>query len=362
MPDEQSVESAVYFSDAFIWKARFHIDAGLRLSMYNRIGSGTVYDYEEDAPLEPRNVVDSTQYSSGEIMKTYIGPEPRLSIRYTVSKQASIKLGYNRIYQYIHLISNTAAITPVDIWQSSNTYFKPQIADQVSLGYFTNSKEGKWQAFVDVFYKQIQNILDFKDGANLILNPKLETALLSGTGKSYGAEFSISKTKGKLEGEINYTYSRSLREVNGDFDIEKINNGNSYPSNYDQPHIVNLNWRLSMTRKVFFSGIFTYHTGRPVSIPISAYEVNASPVIDFSDRNNYRLPDYHRLDLALIIEGSNKKDKKLKSEWSFSVYNVYGRKNPYSAFFVYNVAGAVKPYQISLIGVPVPSITYGLKF
>ncbi len=362
MPAERSIESAIYFSDAFVWKERFNVDAGLRISMYNRIGPGLVYNYDKGTPLEPRNVVDSTQYSSGEIMKTYLGPEPRLSIRYTLSKNSSVKLGYNRIYQYIHLISNTAAVTPVDIWQSSNTYFKPQIADQVSLGYFTNSKEGKWQAFVDVFYKRTKNILDFKDGANLILNPKLETALLSGMAKSYGAEFSIAKTKGKLEAEINYTYSRSLREVNGNFDVEKINNGNNYPSNYDQPHVVNLNWRLSLTRKIFFSGIFTYHTGRPVSIPISAYEVNGSPIINFSDRNNYRLPDYHRLDLALIIEGSNKKNKRMKSEWSFSIYNVYGRKNPYSAFFVYNVAGAVKPYQISLIGVPVPSITYGLKF
>jgi hypothetical protein len=362
MPVERSVESAIYFSDAFVWQNRFHIDAGLRISMYNRIGSSLVYNYAENAPLEPRNVVDSTYYSSGEIIKTYIGPEPRLSIRYTLSQYSSIKLGYNRIYQYLHLISNTAAVTPVDIWQSSNTYFKPQIADQLSLGYFTNSKEGKWQAFIDVFYKETQNILDFKDGANLILNSKLETALLSGTAQSYGAELSIGKTKGKLEAEINYTYSRSLRKVNGNFDVEKINNGNNYPSNYDQPHIINLNWRLSLTRKIFFSGIFTYHTGRPVSIPISAYEVNESPIIDFSDRNNYRLPDYHRLDLALIIEGNNKKNKRIKSEWSFSIYNVYGRKNPYSAFFVYNVSGAVKPYQISLIGVPIPSITYGLKF
>jgi len=360
MPDERSVESAVYFSDAFFLKERLHIEAGIRLSMYNRIGSGVVYNYQEDSPLEPRNVVDSTVYGSGEIMKTYIGPEPRLSMRYGLSKQSSVKFGYNRIYQYVHLVSNTAAVTPVDIWQSSNTYFSPQIADQVSLGYFSNSRKGTWQGFVEVFYKHTQNILDFKDGANLILNPKLETALLSGVGKSYGAEFSLSKTKGKLEGEINYTYSRSLREVNGESDVEKINNGKSYPSNYDQPHIFNLNWRYALTRKVFFSGIFTYHTGRPVSIPVSAYEIDESPVIDFSDRNNYRLPDYHRLDLAIVIEGGNKKNKRIQGEWAFSVYNVYGRKNPYSAFYEYN--GTIKSYQISLIGVPVPSLSYGIKF
>jgi hypothetical protein len=330
--------------------------------MFNRIGPGLVYSYESGTPLEPKNVVDSTQYGPGEIMKTYVGPEPRLALRYSVGKHASIKFGYNRIYQYVHLISNTASVTPVDIWQSSNAYFKPQIADQVSIGYFKESKSGIWQGFFETYFKNTQNILDFKDGANLILNPKLETALLAGTGKSYGAEFSISKVKGRLEGELNYTYSRSLRKINGQYDIEKINNGDWYPSNYDQPHIINLNWRYSLTRKVFFSGLFTYHTGRPISMPITAYQLNYVPVIDFSERNNYRLPAYHRLDLALIIEGSNKKNKRVQGKWTISVYNVYGRKNPYSAFFDYNVAGAVKPNQISLIGVPVPSVTYGLKF
>jgi hypothetical protein len=150
--------------------------------------------------------------------------------------------------------------------------------------------------------------------------------------------------------------------VNGNFDTEKINNGDPYPSNYDQPHIFNLNWRYSLTRKVFFSGIFTYRTGRPISIPLTAYEINETPVIDFSDRNNYRLADYHRLDLALVIEGGNRKNKRVKGLWAFSIYNVYGRRNPYSAYFVYNNGGKVNSYQISLIGVAVPSITYGIKF
>ena len=362
MPAERSIESAIYYSDSFSWKERFNIDAGLRLSLYNRIGPGLVFNYQQGAPLEPRNVVDSTQYGSAEMMKTYGGVEPRLSLRYAINRQSSVKLGYNRVLQYIHLVSNTAAVTPVDIWQSSNTYFRPQVADQISLGYFRNSKEGIWQGFVEGFYKYTQNILDFKDGANLILNPKLETALLGGIGTAYGIEFSVSKTKGKLEAEINYTYSRSLRQVNGEFDVEKINNGNRYPSNYDQPHIVNFNWRYAMTRKIFFSGIFTYHTGRPISIPLTAYEISGSPITDFSDRNNYHLADYHRLDLALVIEGDNKKNKHVKGQWAFSVYNVYGRRNPYSAYFVYNKGGDVKSYQISLIGVAVPSITYGIKF
>jgi hypothetical protein len=362
MPGENSVESALYISDAFYWGNKIHVEAGLRQSLFNRIGSGLVYRYQDNKPLEPRNVVDSLVYSSGQIMKTYAGLEPRLSVRYIQNNRSSIKLSYNRNFQYIHLVSNTASVTPVDIWQSSNTYFKPQIADQVSIGYFRNSSNTIWEIYVDTYYKYIQNILDFKDGANLILNRKLETALLQGINQSYGAEVSIEKTKGRLVGSANYTFSRSLRKIDRSFQSEKVNEGNYYPSNFDQPHSVNLNWRYSLTRKVFFSGAFTYHTGRPVSLPRVAYEVNESPIIDFSERNNYRLKDYHRLDLALVIEGTNKKKKILEGQWTISVYNLYGRKNPYSAFFRYNVAGAVMPFQISLIGVPIPSITYGLKF
>jgi hypothetical protein len=362
MPAENSVEAAVYFSEMFSVSDRLSVEAGLRLSMFSRIGPATVFTYESDKPLEPRNIADSILYSSGEVIKTYGGPEPRLSLNYRINPNSSLKLGYNRIYQYIHLVSNTAAVTPVDIWQSSNTYFNPQLGDQLSFGYFRNSKNSMYESYIEVYGKKIQNILDFKDGASLILNPQLETALLPGDGVAYGIEFAIDKTKGRLVGGINYTYSRSLRKIDGVFESEKINNGNYYPSNFDQPNIVNVNWRYSIKRNIFFSGIFTYHTGRPISIPLAAYEINAAPIIDFSERNNYRLPDYHRLDLALIIEGGNKRIKKINGQWTISVYNIYGRRNPYSAFFDYNVAGAVKPYQLSLIGVPVPSVSYGIKF
>ncbi len=362
MPAERGIESALYFGDAYNVSSDFLVEAGLRLSMYNRIGPGTVYLYQPNAPREPENITDSLKYGSGQIMKTYIGPEPRLSVRYSLNSQSSLKLGFNRMYQYVHLISNTATITPVDIWQLSNTYFRPQIADQISAGYFRDSRSGSFEYFVEAYYKRLQNILDFKDGANLILNPQLETALLPGTGKAYGIEFSIQKKTGRLVGAFNYTYSRSLRHVDGTHDIEKINGGNTYPANYDQPNIVNLNWRYKITRRIFLTGAFTYHTGRPVSLPESAYVVGNVPVSNFVARNNYRIPDYHRLDLALLIEGSNKKKKRVEGTWVFSIYNVYGRKNPYSVFFVDQGGGVLKPYQLSLIGTAVPSITYSFKF
>ncbi len=210
IPSENSFENAIYFSDNFFMGEKFNIEAGIRLSVFTRLGPATVYMYKPEAPKEPYNIVDSLVYGSGQNIKTYFGPEPRLSLRYMIDLQSSIKFGYNRIYQYIHLISNTASVTPVDIWQSSDTYFKPQVGDQVSLGYFRTSRNKKFDFQVEMFYKYIQNILDFKDGANLILNPQLETALLPGNGKSYGFEVAITKLTGRLTGGINYTPIQGL--------------------------------------------------------------------------------------------------------------------------------------------------------
>jgi hypothetical protein len=362
MGKEKSLETGLYVSDAFYWKENIFIELGMRYSIFNRFGPGTVYSYAQGAPIERRNIVDSVFYDSGEIIKTYHGIEPRASLRYTFNANSSVKLGYNRIFQYLHLITNTAAITPVDIWQSSNPYFKPQIADQISLGYYRNLHESMFETFVEVYYKHIENILDFKDGANLILNDKLETALLTGKGTSFGAEFSASKIKGRLQGAANYTFSRSQRQVNGISDREKINDGEVYSSNYDQPHVLNINWRYGISRRHFFSGNFTYHTGRPMSLPQSTYQIEGIPVSDFSTRNQYRLPDYHRLDIAFIIEGNHKRKKLWDGTWVISFYNVYGRKNAYSVFFKEDTRGFLKPYKLSVVGSVIPSLSYTFKF
>ena len=360
--NERSIESALYISDAFNWSEKLRIEAGIRVSAFNRIGPGNVYQYEPGKPVETVNMVDSVTYGSGDIMKTYTGLEPRFSAQYTLTANSSIKFGYNRMYQYMHLITNTAAVAPIDIWQSSNTYFKPQIADQFSLGYFRNLSENTYEAFVEVFYKTVQNTLDFKDGAQLILNKYPETSLLAGKGEAYGAEFSVSKIKGRLLGSLNYTFSRSWRQTNGTLDQEKINKGAWYPSNYDQPHVVQLNWRYGISRRHFFSGTFVYHTGRPMSLPVSAYRVDEVAVLQFSDRNSYRIPDYHRLDLAFIIEGNHKRKKVLDGTWVISFYNVYARKNAYSVFYKDNGMGTLQPYTLSVIGTIVPSVSYSFKF
>jgi hypothetical protein len=361
LENEKSLETAVYLSDGFYWRNNIFVEAGLRYSLFNRLGAATVYHYRPDAPRETRNITDSVHYNTNESVKIYHGAEPRLSVRVTLTPRSSIKLGYNRIYQYIHLVTNTAAVAPVDIWQSSNTHFKPQVADQISLGYFRNLGNNTYETFVEAYFKHVQNTLDFKDGADLILNRNLETSLLPGTGESFGVEGSVTKVKGRLIGSANYTFSRSLRVVNGSYPIEKINEGDMFPSNFDQPHVVNLSWRYNISRRYFFSGNFTYHTGRPLSLPQSAYTIDGSPVANFSERNKYRMPDYHRLDVALILEGNHKRKKFLDGTWSISFYNAYARKNVYSVFFQTDKSGTLRPYKLSVIGTIIPSLSYNFK-
>lgn len=361
IPNERSLETALYISDGFYWRDNIFVEAGLRYSLFNRVGAATVYQYLEGAPLENRNIVDSTVYKNNEVIKTYHGAEPRLSFRYTLTPNSSFKLGYNRIYQYIHLVTNTAAVTPVDIWQSSNAYFKPQIADQVSFGYYRNLSDNMFETFVEAYYKHVKNTLDFKDGADLILNKNLETGLLPGIGQSYGVEISATKVKGRLVGSANYAFSRSLRQVDGVFESEKINGGQIFASNFDQPHVVNLNWRYNVSRRYFLAGNFTYHTGRPLSLPESSYATDGTPISNFSERNRYRIPDYHRMDLAFIMEGNHKRKKFWDGTWVVSLYNVYARKNAYSIYFKSDHSGALRPYKLSVIGTIIPSLSYTFK-
>jgi hypothetical protein len=359
---QNTLENALYVSESFQWKERFNIDLGVRYSMYNIFGPAQVYLYDPNVPKEIKSLTDTISFAKGKKIASYTGLEPRVSVRYSFTPNASVKAGFNRIYQYTHLISNTAAVAPIDIWQPSNYYFKPQYADQISLGFFKNFKENTYETFVEFYYKNIYDLLDFKDGAQLILNDHLETDLLRGNGLAYGFEASIVKSKGRLNGTLNYTYSRSFREIKGTTSDESINEGEQYPSNFDQPHVLNFNWKYNLSRRYFLSSNFTYHTGRPISAPTTAYLIDNIPVANFSLRNQYRIPDYHRLDLAFIVEGSHKRKKFWDGTWTFSVYNVYARKNPYTIFFADNGKGVLRPYQMAIIGTAIPSISYTFKF
>ncbi|MEZ4973259.1 MAG: carboxypeptidase-like regulatory domain-containing protein [Cyclobacteriaceae bacterium] len=365
--DQTSLETSFYVGDQFTISERVYLEAGVRFSTFRSMGPRDVYIYAPNAPLETLNITDTVSYKSGETIDSQFGLEPRASFRYTINDQTSIKAGYNRIYQYLHLVTNTAAVTPIDIWQPSGTYFKPQFADQLSIGYFKTLKEKTYEFFIEGYYKQIQNVLDFKDGAQLILNEQIETDLLQGKGRAYGVETQISKQLGRLTGSLAYTYSRSLRTISGPTTQETINNGVEYASNYDQPHIINLNWKYAISKRYFFTGNFTYRQGRPVTLPVSAFVIDNIPVSNFSERNQFRIPDYHRLDIALVVEGNHRRKKFWDGTWTFSFYNLYARKNAYSVFFkeveIPFVNQTVsRPYQLAIIGTVLPSITYSFKF
>ena len=357
---QKSIETGLYLSDQFDMK-RFHIDGGVRFSIFQVIGPANINVYTPNVPRETLSLVDTLRFSSGQKVKSFFNWEPRLGLRYDLSSESSIKIGYNRIFQYLHLVTNTTAITPVDIWQPSGYYFKPQLADQFSIGYFRNFKEKKYEAFLEVYYKKIQNVLDFKDGAQLILNPQIETDLLQGNARAYGAEMQVAKTIGRLVGSLSYAYSRSLRTIVSVFPQETINGGKEYAANYDQPHVVNLTWKYNISRRYFFTGGFTYRTGRPITLPLSAFSVDNFTVSSFSDRNQFRIPDYHRLDIGLVIEGNHKRKKFWDGTWTFSIYNVYGRKNPYTIFFKEARPGILRPYRLAIIGTALPSISYSFK-
>ncbi|MBX2941395.1 MAG: TonB-dependent receptor [Cyclobacteriaceae bacterium] len=359
---QNTLESAIYFSENFQWKERFNIDLGVRYSMNTSYGPTTVYVYDPNLPKDVSTIIDTLSFSKGDKIKSYSGLEPRFSLRYSFTPETSIKAGFNRIYQYTHLISNSASVAPIDIWQPSNYHFQPQYADQVSIGFFKDFKEKTYETFVEFYYKKIYDLLDFKDGAQLILNDHLETDLLRGNGLAYGFEVSIVKNKGRLNGTLNYTYSRSFRETKGNTTVESANNGEQYASNFDQPHVFNFNWKYNISKRYFFSSNFTYHTGRPITAPNAAYMIDHIPVANFSLRNQYRIPDYHRLDVAFIIEGNHKRKKFWDGTWTISVYNVYGRKNPYTIFFADNGKGVLRPYRMAIIGAAIPSVSYTFKF
>jgi hypothetical protein len=361
LEEEQGIESAVYFGDIFDVTPTFSLYLGLRYSVYNSLGPKTVRIYSENAPLDDDNVVDINEYGDFENIQTYHGPEFRFSARYDLGRNSSIKLGFNRMRQYIHMLSNTTSISPTDIWILSSKYIEPQIGDQISLGYFRNFNNNAIESSVEIYYKNIENLLDFKNGAVLLMNENIETEIIKGKGKSYGAEFLVKKKTGKLNGWMSYTYSRALIKAESEFSGESINNGEYFPASYDKPHNVNVLTNYKFSRRISISGYLAYSTGRPITYPVAKYYYGNSARLHYSDRNQFRIPDYFRLDLSINLEGNHKIKKLNHSSWTFSVYNITGRDNVYSIYFV-SEEGKVNGYKLSVFANPIPTITYNFKF
>jgi hypothetical protein len=259
-------------------------------------------------------------------------------------------------------------MAPTDVWKLSDTYIRPMQCDQFALGYFRNFDHNNIETSVEVYYKTLKDIVECRNGATILLNNHLETDLLNAKGYNYGIELYIKKNNGRLTGWASYTYSRSMRRTTGTFPEEQINGNNYFPSNFDKPHNLVINSNYHISRRWRFSASFTYNTGRPITLPELKYRYNDYTLIYYSDRNKYRLPDYHRLDISLTLDESLRLKKKWKGSWTFSIINVYGRKNPYSAYFQKDNATEDNKYRefslykLYIIGRPLPTLTYNFSF
>jgi len=359
---EQAWEFSGYLSDVYQLNPFLTLTAGVRYNYYRYVGPRELFNYAENRPRRIGSTTGTSSFSEGETIVTYQGWEPRAALRIGLNARSSIKVSYNRLRQNTHLISNTASITPTDIWKLSDPYVPPQIGDQYAVGFFRNVFNNAIETSVEVYYKDILNLVEYRDGATLLMNNQLEADLLSGTGRAYGAELMISKNIGRLTGWLAYTYSRTLRKVDSSFPEERVNRGEWYPSYFDKPHDLTMVGNYQFTRRVRLGFNFTFSTGRPITLPESTYRIRNFDIANYSDRNQYRIPPYHRLDLSLSVDGNLKKNKKWDSSWTFAIYNLYGRNNPYSVFFQSTGSGRFSAFRLAILGRPFPSITYNFKF
>jgi len=365
LPSKYAAEAAIYFENELDYKP-FKINYGLRLSYFNYLGEGTSYEYGEAPQGQRRPAISSQIFEDWESIQKFARLEPRLSVKYQLNDETSLKASYMRTAQYIHLVSNTTASTPVDVWTPSTNNIQPQMADQVALGFFRNFDDNNYEFSTEVYYKNMKHLVDYIDDADLLLNPFLEGDLLDGDGRAYGWEMQLKKNKGKFSGWLSYTLARTERKIEG------INDNEWYPSRFDQLHNFSLVGFYEVSKRLTLSTNFAFVTGTPTTFPTSRFEQQGYviPHNAGTGRNNVRIPDYHRLDFGATWKGKNKPDKKWKGEWVFSVYNLYSRRNAFSIFFKPNTTDRIAPNEqvtteavrLSVIGNFIPAITYNFKF
>ncbi len=358
--NERALESSAYLKTEAKLTEKLLINIGGRYTIFNYLGANTQRIYETGLPKNDATLIETKEYKNNEVIQQYSGFEPRVSARYMLTNSLSTKIGYDKTYQYIHLLSTNTTQTPTDIWKLSDINVKPQIGEQFSIGLYKNLNE-IYEISLEGYTKKSKNILDYKTGANIVLSNKIETELLQGQGKSYGVELLIKKNTGKLNGWIAYTYSRSFLKLDSQFSDERVNNGAYFASNFDKPHDFNSVLNYKLTKRYSFSVNFVYQTGRPITYPIGKYTYANSEYTLYSDRNKFRIPDYYRVDFSFNIEGSHKIKKLAHSFWNISVYNLLGRNNPYSIYFISD-NGQVKGFKTSIFAIPIPTITYNFKF
>jgi hypothetical protein len=354
------VEYSAYLSNEHKILPRLTIEYGIRVSMYNYLGKGKAYYFRDTIANTTKPLNETRTYGSNKLIKDYINPEPRFSANYVVNSFSSVKVSYNRMAQYIQLISNTAASTPLDVYTIASNNLKPLIADQGSIGYFRNFKENMFETSVELYYKYMQNQLDYIDNADLFINPTVENQLVQGLGRAYGSEFYIKKSKGKLQGWISYTLSKTERLVRG------ISNDDWFFSRYDRTHCVNTSVNYDFTKHLNASINFVYLTGVPGTFPNSKIQVQNLNIPYNTDgiRNNYRITPYHRLDLGMTYNFKKNDRRKYKQNIVVSVYNAYNRRNAFSIYFRTKAgeSNQTEAVRFSIIGSFIPAITYNFNF
>ncbi|MEY3941744.1 MAG: hypothetical protein RIR07_630 [Bacteroidota bacterium] len=359
---EYANESALYFSDDWKLTERLSATVGLRYSGFANLGPRTVYQYADPRYPTTTSIVDTTVFARGEVVKTFLGPqglEPRVALNYVLGPKASLKASYNRSRQYIHLISNNTTATPVNVWRPAGTYINPATVDQVAVAAVRNFREDNGiRLTVEAYAKTFQNLVDYRDGADLVFTDDIETELLTGSGRAYGAEVLLEKKTGKLTGWVGYTLGRTERMIDGPTRTTRINNGDWYPANYDKLHDVSVVLTWAATKKWDVGGTWIYQSGRPITYPDARGEFEGIFYPVYTNRNGARTPATHRLDVSITRSVGK------RGSWNFGVYNAYGRRNPYSIFFRADFENPtnVNAYRLSIFGSAVPFFTYNFSF
>ena len=346
----KALEYSAYISNSQQITAHLQMYYGLRLALFTNIGPGNFYSFNSNGEL-----TQETSYEHFKWVKTQGGPEPRLAINYQLNERSSVKASYNHIYQFIHLLSNSTSSTPTDVWVPSSNNVKPQIADQWSVGYFRNFKKNLFASSIELYYKNLQNQIDYKNGADLVFNSTVEAELIFGRGWAYGAEFLFRKNYGRLTGWLGYTWSKTMRQ----FDL--INSGKPFPARQDRRHDLSIVTQYNLSKKLILSATWVYNTGNAVTFPNGKYVIDGRTVGYYTQRNGYRMPNYHRLDIGLTW--MKRQTSRFESSWNFSIYNVYARENAYFISFRQNKDNAdqTEAVQVSLFKF-IPSVSYKFKF
>lgn len=370
--NKYAFENAVYLDAEHKLGNRLSLSYGARLSTFHRLGQDELNIYENDNPVifneelgiyEKAEPIGTESFNGNDVIESFANFEPRMAMAYQLTKNSSVKASYNRMSQYLHLLSNTNSPTPLDVWAPSGKYIKPQLLDQVALGYFRNFKDNQFSLEVETFYKTIENRIDYTDGANLIANNAIEQVILNGEARAYGLEVLLRKNEGRLKGWLSYTLSKSEQRTPGRTLIETgINNGKWYNTPYDKTHDISLTASYELNDKWRLNSNFVFQTGLPVTFPNGQYEYNGIIVPKFEARNSSRLPEYHRLDFSINYNPKPNSQKRFKGEWVFGVYNIYNRRNAVNIQFRENrTTGVNEALRLSLFGI-VPSVSYNFNF